>query len=531
MREATGLVKEFGTKESFLIATALIWALLYTVVQFPWYFGFWQGASLPIALLAASVPWIIFLIPYWAIGVLMPRSGNDYVWIGRIMSPPLALAWSMVYTIGFYLSSMSNNFAMVSIMGSYLSLQGIVSNNAGLANFGASLGTPVGSFLATLLLIGGFAAFAIVGTKSIKRLIYVTWGVTIIGFALITVIFSGVNPTTFAAKWDGLLANYVTYQGVLDTATKGGWSVPTITLATSIASIPFASLFLFGGQNTNIVAGEMKNVRRSIPVMLIASLFASVAIWIVVVTAELNAVGYNWMNAVGYLFDGLGANGASLSSLPSAPSTTLFMSVIAYPNQFLMTLIPLTFFIGSLGGQFLYWWIPSRYFFAWSFDRVIPSRFADVNSRFGSPHYSILLLVFLSAGVAALLAFIGSTGYAVLFSLGTFLWGGAYVVPMLAAAIFPFIKKDLVQGLPGFLKYKIGGVTVVTLISALGVALSLWEDGLYLSNPALNIISINAVLGVAGIVIFAVVIYYASVAYHKGRGIDIRQAFKEIPPE
>jgi amino acid transporter len=162
---------------------------------------------------------------------------------------------------------------------------------------------------------------------------------------------------------------------------------------------------------------------------------------------------------------------------------------------------------------------------------VIPSKFADVNNRFGSPHYSILLLVFLSAGVAATLAFIGATGYAVLFSLGTFLWGGAYVVPMLAAAIFPFVRKDLVPALPGFLKKKILGVTVVTIISVVGVVLSIFEDYLYLANPALNVISISAILGVLGIVILAVLIYYSSVAYHKRHGIDIRQAFKEIPPE
>jgi hypothetical protein len=72
---------------------------------------------------------------------------------------------------------------------------------------------------------------------------------------------------------------------------------------------------------------------------------------------------------------------------------------------------------------------------------------------------------------------------------------------------------------------------VVTIISVVGVVLSIFEDYLYLANPALNVISISAILGVLGIVILAVLIYYSSVAYHKRHGIDIRQAFKEIPPE
>jgi amino acid transporter len=528
VREATGLVKDFGAKEAFLIATALIWALLYTVLQFPWYFGFQQGADLTVALVIATVPWIVFLIPYWAIGIIMPRSGNDYVWIGRVLSPVLGFTWSLVYTFAFYSTAMANFVAFVAIAAGSLTFQGTVQNNAALTNLGAAMSSPIGTFEVTLLLIAGFAAFAFVGTKSIKRFLYVTWGVTAIGFLLTVGLFATATPAIFQPKWDSVLSQYVTYHGVIDTATKGGWSVPTISIAASVASLPFASLFLFGGQNMNIVAGEVKNVRRSIPLALIASLLVSVAIWIAVVSATLNAVGYKWMSAIGYLYDGLGANGASLANLPFAPSITMMMSVLAYPNQFLLVLIPLTFFIGSLGGQFFYWWIPSRYFFAWSFDRLIPAKFADVNTKFASPHYAILLLIVFSVFIAAITEL---TSYSSLFSLGTFLWGGAYIIPMLAAAAFPFIKKDLVNALPGFLKYKIAGVTTLTIISIVGVLLSLWEDYLFVSNPYLLAISTNAILTVVAIIVFGFAVYYASVAYHKRQGLDIRRAFKEIPPE
>jgi amino acid transporter len=262
--------------------------------------------------------------------------------------------------------------------------------------------------------------------------------------------------------------------------------------------------------------------------MLIVSLVLSVVIWIAVVSVTVNAVGYNWMSAVGYLYDGLGSNGASLSALPTSPSLTLLLSVAAYPNQALMAVIPITFFIGSIGGQFLYWWIPSRYFFAWSFDRVIPSKFADVNSRFGSPHYSIVLLILLSAFVSAIVEL---TSYSSIFSLGTFLWGAAYLIPMLAAAIFPFIRKDLVDALPGFLKAKVAGITTLTMISLVGVALSIWEDYLFVQNPALLTISTGAILTIVAIVVLGFVVYYSSLYYHKSHGIDIRLAFKEIPPE
>jgi hypothetical protein len=53
--EATGLVKEFGTLNALLMASAAVFALVYTVLQFPWFYGFNPGANLPLALVLARV--------------------------------------------------------------------------------------------------------------------------------------------------------------------------------------------------------------------------------------------------------------------------------------------------------------------------------------------------------------------------------------------------------------------------------------------------------------------------------------------
>ena len=143
---------------------------------------------------------------------------------------------------------------------------------------------------------------------------------------------------------------------------------------------------------------------------------------------------------IGYLYDGI--HGGSISALGYAPSQTLLLSVIAYPNSLLLFAIVATFFIGSIGAQFLFWWLPSRYFFAWSFDRVIPSKFADVNSRFASPHWSILLLIFFSGLITGLVEL---TSYSTLFSRHL-LWLVAYIVPCAATAAFPYLKKDMHAG-------------------------------------------------------------------------------------
>ena len=111
------------------------------------------------------------------------------------------------------------------------------------------------------------------------------------------------KPSAFAAKWDTVLGQYSTYEGLIKLATQSGWSPPTITLAASLASAPFATLFLLGGNFANVMAGEVKNIKRAIPIALVLSLILGIVFWSVTATLTLNGMGENWMYAVGYLWD------------------------------------------------------------------------------------------------------------------------------------------------------------------------------------------------------------------------------------
>src|SRR5208337_1464095 len=99
VRDATGLVKQFSSLDILLIASALVFSLQAASVQFPWYAGFDPGADLRIALLIAAVPFVLLMLVYWAAGVVMPRSGSDYVWVGRLFGPQIGFAWSAYYLL------------------------------------------------------------------------------------------------------------------------------------------------------------------------------------------------------------------------------------------------------------------------------------------------------------------------------------------------------------------------------------------------------------------------------------------------
>src|SRR5713226_10463775 len=66
-REATGLVREYGAIDTLLFASVFVFALVFTITQFPWFYGNTAGADLPTSLVVAAIPFIFLMLAYWAI--------------------------------------------------------------------------------------------------------------------------------------------------------------------------------------------------------------------------------------------------------------------------------------------------------------------------------------------------------------------------------------------------------------------------------------------------------------------------------
>lgn len=527
-RTSSGLVKEFGTADVLLIATAAIFSLVFAILEFPWFYGFNQGAILPVGLLIVAVPFILLMATYWAMGVIMPRSGNDYVWVGRMMHPSIGFAWSFVYMFAVFTTGYASSgvWALSSAVGTSTAVIGFLYNSQSLVTTGTWISTPVGCFSLSVLLTLFFAGLAIFGAKIIKRFLYVFWGVAVVGIVATWYLLSTTTPTDFATKWNTVLSHYATYSSLTTLATQQGWTVPAIGgLAATVAALPFAAFFLVGGNFVNVMAGEVKNAKRAIPIALMLSLFLTVTIWSITSTLTVKAVGDNWMYAVGYLYDN--APAAYANVVPFPPALTLWLSLIAYPNQFLVVLVPVLYVFGSLPGVFVYFWIPSRYFFAWSFDRIIPTKMAEVSKRYRTPHFSVLAVTVMAILVLALIAF---TSFPTVETLGAVIWEVAFCVPAIATVIFPIRKKELLASAPGFMRKSIGGVPLISIIGGL-TALGFGYFG-YLAfvNPLITTPTLIGEVTTIGIVVACFAIYFVSSVYHKRRGVDMQMAFKEIPP-
>jgi len=527
VRKASGLVRDFGATDLILISSAMVFGLVFTTTQFPWFYGFNPGANLGLSLVIAGIPFAFLMLVYWVIGVVMPRSGSDYVWVGRIFHPAIGFAWSFLYMFAVFTAAYVGGLSAFSYALSIaVTMWGLLFNNPELTNFGNFLSSQMGAFYIAMGFTLVFAALAIFGTRLIKGLLYLSWGAAIVGIGLMWYLLGTTSPAVFAAKWNAVLTSYPSYQAIQQSASSNGWTPPVGGMVAVMGALPLASLFLFGGNyGGNVIAGEVKDVRKTVPLALFLSLILGIVYWSVSGFLTLSAVGQNWFYSISYLWDNNPAVYNNL--LPFPPSQPLLLSVIAYPNAILLALIFLTYFFGSVQILFVYFWVPSRYFFAWSFDRVIPTKFADVNKRLHTPHFAIAAMTVLCAILLGLYTF---TSWPSAFTLGTFLWGVAYVVPSLATIVFPFTKKDLLEQAPEFMQKKIAGIPIVSILGALCAISFAYMGYIAYTNPLITSPTLSGAEIAVGIVIGCLIVYYVSYAYHKSHGLDMGMAFKELPP-
>jgi amino acid transporter len=341
------------------------------------------------------------------------------------------------------------------------------------------------------------------------------------------------SNAAFVNHWNALMTplnSSYSYSALQSTAvTSASFPGFSVGFSAILTALPFAFLFLFGGNYANAFAGEIKNVRKSLPIALFLSLVFGIIYWSVTSQLSVDTMGFGWVTQVGYgWLSGGSVPGTATYPLPFQPTQPLFLAVSAYPNSGLITLMFVVYIVGSLGPVFAYFWIATKYIFAWSFDRVVPSTFATMSDRFHTPYVAIVV----AAVIGILLSYVFEVlGYSTYFTMGTVVWGLSYVIPGLALMVFPYVRKDLFAQAPGWMGKRIGSLPVISLVGLLTAVGFGYVGYLALSNPAIAVANQFSEVLIISSIVAGFVIYFGSDAYHRRKGMQIGLALKQIPPE
>jgi len=521
VRDATGLVREISFLGAFALATGNM-----SVIT-GWYLFGWFGAAAPggelgIALLVGTVLIIFPGLIYAMMSAAFPRSGGDYVFVSRILHPALGfmvnfyLAFYWMTAIGF-----STPVVVVPNLSALLGIYGTIYNNATLLGWVAAL-TNVN--VATVTAVGFIIIFTVLALLNVRSFYRIMAAMLIICFLALFLSFGVMwtaNPTDFAKALNDFAATPNLYQTVIDNASKIGLSSQWTWSATLGPTLLFSWLMLGGWQFPAFVGGEVKRPQRNLPLAIAISLVINGVLYAVFYELTYHAFGYAFMNATGF-------SGVNPSVTPLF--VPYFLAVLTKDNPILLFLIQLGYFLGGPWLILTFYAFGTRCIFAWSFDRVVPAKLSEINERFGTPVYAILVAGFVY-GIFFLLLY-NYTSIATYYSNMVLGYTIVTMIVMLAAIAFPWRKREVFDSSPGLTKAKIGGMPLVSIIGAVGFVYLVIVLYGALTNPSVfGPISGASLAFMVGVLILSVILYYASVAYHRSKGIDIRLAFKEIPPE
>jgi amino acid transporter len=535
VRDATGLVRELGFLDQFVLSQAIIVILngfVLTALFAPYFF---PGAHLGLVFLLGSIPAFAMAAVYSKMSAAIPRSGGDYVWSSRILGPlfgciQFVFLFITTVIIGVGLST----YSIVTIaLSQWAFTMGVTTSNAGLISLASSLsaGCSLASFcvgwgVAVVLLVIE-TAVSIFSLRVFSAFQRVCVGLfLLINFGFIALLFT-VNPSTFPALFDNAMriaGSSATYNGIISQASAAGFAGTQFNFTnTALAAIPWGFLTFTGFNYGAYLAGETKNVKSSITRALFLSVIVTIIVLLVMAQMVYNDFGSTFLNSASYVQ----ANNAG--SLPTLPTTTMLLSLTSPATAFF---IGLGLTLGWVVVCVAYVVTISRMFFAAAFDRLLPTKFADVSEKFHSPQWAIVLV---SVIWFLFITFEWYAGFAVAWLTVGIIPPIGYMLPFVAALLFPFVKKDLFKRTVGAM----GQAPIIVVGSLVGIGAFLFYiiALIFPLTGALGTVFLGPaglVNAVEGVVILAVIglLIYGSAKVRLGRmGLNLSAAYQEIPPE
>jgi amino acid transporter len=334
-------------------------------------------------------------------------------------------------------------------------------------------------------------------------------------------VIAATSSSTFASNFAALSGTTTTK--VIGAATSAGVNL-SYNNNDTLLGIVYTYLAVSGFWASTYVGGEVKRPARSQLIGIITAPVLYVVLMVAVALVTYATMGHDFLAAISYL----GLNGNSAYTLPSSPPTLQLLAGYVTDNPTVVIIMA----VGLLATLFAYMLAASfasvRCIFAWSFDSVIPTKFADVDKRFNVPRVALATVIVVN------LIFVYLTVYTSIPAFFTYVVTGVFIALVfvgLAAILFPYRRKDVFAIAPPITTKKIGGVPLISILGVLLIITSLLIGYASLLPALVGPLNPTYVSVIPALFVIGFVVYWVSYAIQKSRGVPIEKIQKEIPPE
>ena len=263
-RASSGLVRQVRTQDVVFYGVSQI-ALSYIVfVVLAW--GLYPGASMPIAALIATVGGLAMGVCYAMFATLYPRTGGEYVYLSRTLSPVIGfvVSFSFAFWEAFY-AGVSGAFLSLYSISPFLAGLGLQMKSQALLNASTWFNHGWGIFL------GGSAAIVLVIWLQIRGAgVYFRWqrwaayaAFASIAITIVVLLLAATGALDFKSNFDSL-AGTGAYNKIVAQGVKAGLapSAP-FNLGNTINFMIWPAFSIWFAVASTSFSGEIKNVQRS----------------------------------------------------------------------------------------------------------------------------------------------------------------------------------------------------------------------------------------------------------------------------
>jgi amino acid transporter len=572
MRKATGLVREIG------ILTAVILAIC-NVVGLGWQKRVFQSAGwTPLAenkyflgihpmVMAFFLGGLVIIVSMYCFAMLsaaMPRSGGGYIFISRILSPPLGFVatWFQFFSV-----AVSYGMIAVAVFEALQIFGGLAFPTLGEQGWYQALGGTWGMFLTGVVIVLIFSTIASFGAKMTGYMLQIMFWIPAAILVGVYILFLMASPAVMERGFGALFGGHTSIEYTKAAISHG---LATVAAKNTYWGAVFAAMLAaywayIGYAAASFVAGEVKEAHKTLPRAMLISGVAIIFIYMTISTLLARAgsmigtqtVGgdqFSLMSAIAFLRNGTcDVCGGAWADKIGLPSVGAWMPMFAAMQAagmglkwflFLIVLFSMFWVANDIPPFIL---TTSRMIFAMAFDRLLPPRLADVNEKWHSPvnaviFTSVVAIIFGCTSEADLFSksglWLGSLVHSVFNPAGainaTDLWDVLFFGTVaVAAMLFPILKPEIFQR-SAFRASK--NVTIV--LGALAVLGNLWALWIFaFDKNGWNLLHIKDLdtampalftvfLGLVGVLIYW---YYANEA--RRTGVNMKTIFTDIPPD
>ena len=528
-RKATGLVRELSVSHlvgfNLTNTTPGLGIMYITSSMF-----LFSGGSALLATIITFLGFVSLGLIYAMVVAAMPRSGGDYVFVSRTLSPPVGFVLNLTLTFWvLYFSGLFLDWVVTTGLNPLFSVMGSVLGLSGLTSLATTIVQPVWVIVIAIVMVLIVATLAYRSTRILMSVFNVVIGIAVLS-SIVTLLYLLVSShAAFVAGFNSFsqpFAHTSNYYGeILSLARRHGWNPSAQTgFAATWGIVPLASwTFLYIAAQA-IAGGEVKRPQRS-SFQAIYWTFGFVAgIVLIGLVGIGHSISNNFINAANFV----AVNDPKDWLLPSSPSYNFLASLLSR-NVVILLLMNIGYAAWNVAVVVMnYIWVP-RYLLAAAVDGILPEKLGYVSERTHTPVVGILI-----TAVGSLIMLVIYSQYAtVLASLSALLGEivGAYLLVSLAAIIFPYTRRTRHIYETSPIRRDVAGVPLITILGTISFLFTGAVGLTFALNADYGVNAPSSLIGVVAVPVAALLIYLVSFLVHRARGSDLGLAFRELPPE